>query len=134
MHKGTKIENGKSPFEIKWGIGAKEFAEQEGVTTEAIYMRVRNYGSIFQRKAKPTKLEKKYGKCTMELARELGVDPITVLMREYHHGDLYTTKPKAGWTYNRDKHKIPARHYRDAFWLHESHPDYEQARKGEYNA
>jgi len=139
MKEGSRIINGKTPFERKWGISAKEFAAQEGVSTEAIHMRVRNYGTIYQRKAKPTEIERKYGKTIFELGKELKLHPMSIVMREYHYGDVYReseTKPSPV----RGKHIKPLdqqkwrKHYKDKFWLHENHPDYAQARKGEYNA
>lgn len=76
-------------FKEKWGIACNELAEMEGVTPEAIRMRVRNFGTPFQRRGKPTKFEKKYGKTLGELALDLGIHPITVARREYLYGDIY---------------------------------------------
>ena len=45
---------GRTPFEQKWGMHVKELAKQECVGPEAIYMRVRNYGTPFQRHPKPS--------------------------------------------------------------------------------
>jgi len=50
FEKGCKI----TVFESQWGISANELAQQDGVTPEAIRMRVHLYGSPFQRRAKPT--------------------------------------------------------------------------------
>jgi len=76
-------------FEKKWGIRCNELAEAEGVTPEAIRMRVKNFGSPWQRANKPSKFEKKYGKTIKELAQELGLHPVTVARREYLYGDVY---------------------------------------------
>lgn len=81
----------RTDFKEKWGISCKELAELEGVTCEAIRMRVRNFGTPFQRRGKPTKFEIKYGKTLGELALELGIHPITLARREYLYGDVYYT-------------------------------------------
>ena len=82
-------------FEHKWGIHAVKLAELEGVTPDAIHMRVRNYGNPFQRRAKPTVWEQKYGKTIVELAIEIGIHPISVASREREYGDVYR-EPESG--------------------------------------
>ncbi len=76
-------------FKEKWGISCNELAQQEGTTPEAIRMRVRNFGTPFQRRKKPTKFEVKYGKTLGEIALELGLHPATVARRHNLYGDAY---------------------------------------------
>lgn len=82
-------------FKEKWGISCNELAEQEGTTPEAIRMRVRNFGTPWQRRKKQTKFEIKYGKTLGELALELGIHPQTVARRDRLHGDAYYEGPHA---------------------------------------
>jgi len=76
-------------FKKDWGISCKDLAHIEGVTCEAIRMRVLNYGTPFQRRNKPTKFEKKYGKTLYVLANEMNLHPQTVARREHLYGDVY---------------------------------------------
>ena len=76
-------------FKERWGIPCNDLAEMEGVTPEAIRMRVLNFGTPFQRRGKPTKFEAKYGKTLGQLALDLGIHPITVARREYLYGDIH---------------------------------------------
>ena len=78
----------KVDFEATWGIHCNELAEMEGVTPEAIRMRVRNFGSPWKRRGKPTKWETKYGKTIAELALERNLHPQTLARREYLFGDI----------------------------------------------
>lgn len=94
MRKGsTKITlpNGKkiTQFEHKWGIDAIKMAQLEGVTPDAIHMRVQNYGTPFQRRAKPTLWEEQYGKTLGQMALEEGLHPITLANKHYKLGDVY---------------------------------------------
>jgi hypothetical protein len=94
MRKGsTKITlpNGKkiTQFEHKWGINAIRLAELEEVTPDAIHMRVQLYGTPFQRRAKPTLWENKYGKTLGQMALETGLHPITLANKHYKFGDVY---------------------------------------------
>jgi len=135
MKEGSRKINGKTPFERKWGISANELAQQEGVSTPAIHMRVKLYANPFQRKAKPNTIERKYGKTIFELGKELKLHPMSVVMREYHFGDIYRESdrphPARGTSFKPEEEKKWRRHYRDKFWLHELHHDYERARAGE---
>lgn len=136
MIKGTRTVNGKTPFEQKWGISANELAEQEGVGTPAIHMRVNLYGTPFQRKAKPTNIERKYGATIFELGKQLNLHPISVVQRELWFGDVYRESDRP--SHNRGKSLKPEeekkwrKHYKDVFWLHENHPDYDRARQGNW--
>ena len=50
---GRKITN----FQSKWGIHVKEVANSEGTSPAAIHMRVMNFGTPWQRRARPTASE-----------------------------------------------------------------------------
>mgnify|MGYP003108565223 FL=1 len=80
---------GAPTFKKKWGISCNDLAEQEGVTPEAIRMRVKNYGTPFQRRKSETKFEKKYGKTLGQIALDLGLHPQTIARREHLFGDVY---------------------------------------------
>lgn len=87
---GIKI----TQFEHKWGITANRLAELEGVSAASIHMRVMNYGTPFQRRAKPSIWENKYGKTIGQIAIELGIHPITVAHRQTLYGSPYHTPDK----------------------------------------
>lgn len=76
-------------FKERWGYSCNHLAAMEGVTPEAIRMRVRNYGTPFQRRKKPTQFEVKYGKTLGQIALELGLHPATVARRDRIYGDAY---------------------------------------------
>ena len=75
-------------FEKTWGIRCNDLAEMEGVTPEAIRMRVRNFGTPFKRRKKTTKWEKKYGKTIYQLALDRQLHPQTLARREHLFGDI----------------------------------------------
>tara|TARA_B100000963_G_C22555858_1_gene638981 strand:+ start:434 stop:871 length:438 start_codon:yes stop_codon:yes gene_type:complete len=81
-------------FKKKWGIRCNDIAEAEGVTPEAIRMRVKLFGNPWQRAKKPSKFEKKYGKTILQIAQELGVHPVTIARRENLYGDVYHVSPQ----------------------------------------
>jgi len=87
---GSKV----TQFEYKWGISAPALARLEGVEGATIHMRVMNYGTPFQRRAKPTIWENKYGKTMGQLALDIGIHPITVAHREALYGSPYVTPEK----------------------------------------
>jgi hypothetical protein len=76
-------------FQQKWGYHCNEIADMEGVSPEAIRMRVIKFGTPFRRRAKLTKFEEKYGKTIGQLALELNLHPQTVARRERLHGDVF---------------------------------------------
>lgn len=76
-------------FKKTWGYSCNKLAAMEGVTPEAIRMRVKNYGTPFQRRKKPTKFEIEYGKTLGQLALELGLHPATVARRHNLYGNVY---------------------------------------------
>ena len=122
-------------FYRKWGIRAVDFAKQEGVSTDAIHMRVQNYGTIYQRKAKPTKCEILHGKTDYELGLELNLHPQSVRRRVNTYGDAYHENPRQAHPLRGEviSAKVDWRTQvkRTKFWLHPEHPDYpHEARKG----
>ena len=76
-------------FKATWGISCNALAELENVSPEAIRMRVRNFGTPFQRRAKKTKFEEKYNKTLAEIAHELNLHPQTIARREDVYGNAY---------------------------------------------
>jgi hypothetical protein len=76
-------------FKERWGYSCNQLAAMEGVTPEAIRMRVRNFGTPFQRRKKPTKFETMYGKTLGEIAIELNLHPATVARRHNLYGNAY---------------------------------------------
>jgi len=134
MKKGMKKINGQYDFERKWGQKAKDIAEQDNTTTEAIYSRVARFGSPYQRKAKPGMWELQYCKTMWELSEELDMHPLSLINRHHTSGSVYKTAsgkshPSRGtgdrsqWESSPNYKKLP--------WLHELHPDHDAWRKGE---
>jgi hypothetical protein len=126
-------------FELKWGEPAYEIAERENVATTTIHMRVHNYGTPFQRKAKPSEWESKYGKTKVEICKELYLHPNSLILRERTHGNVYCEdKLKSVGTYrntkipmfSHTKHWTELPHFKgDRFWLMPEHPDYKEQRE-----
>ena len=119
-------------FIEKWGIHATDLAKEEGVSTEAIHMRQMLYGSVYQRKAKPTLCEKIHNKTDYELALELNIHPQSIRRKVKLYGTAYYENPR---------HEHPLRGKvistkkdwrtyakRTKFWLHPRHPDYPACR------
>ena len=91
-NKPQSIETHKSrpdSFYNRYGITSEELAKQEGVSTTALNMRHMKFGTVWQRKAKPTELERLFHKTNVELAHELGVHPVTIMARFNRYGDPY---------------------------------------------
>ncbi len=109
---GNKITG----FEHKWGISAKALAEHEGITPDAIHMRVRNFGNPFQRRKQITFWEKKYNKTIVELAHELGIHPITVAGRERRYGDVYHESPAYIGIWNKGRFTAPVNWQDQSCW------------------
>lgn len=84
-----KKQHKTTAFEKKWGIHARDLAEQEGVHTATIHMRIQNYQSPYVRKAKPSLAEKIHNKTITELALELNMHPQSVLKNLKKHGTAY---------------------------------------------
>ena len=93
-----------SVFLFTWGIAAHDLAAVENTTTTAIHMRVMRFGTPFQRRAKLSPWEKKYGKTLGEIALELGLHPVTIDMRERVYGTPYCDhmmSDQGGWNKGR---------------------------------
>jgi hypothetical protein len=131
-------DNKQSPFHKKWGEPAWKIAERENVSTTTIHMRVRNYGNPYQRKAKPTYWEAKYGKTIVEISKELYMHPIALNLREKTHGSVYcedkvkdtgTYRNRKTEQYKDTKHWTVLPQYKgDQYWLMQEHPDYQAQR------
>lgn len=129
----------KSQFESRWGEPAWKIAERENVSTTTIHMRVRNYGNPYQRKAKPSHWEAKYGKTIVEICKELYIHPVALNLREKTHGNVYCedTLKNVGTYRNRKvpkylntKHWTELPHFKgDKYWLMPEHPDYKEQRE-----
>jgi len=78
-------------FYSKYGITSEELAKQEGVSSTALNMRHMKFGTVWQRKAKPTELERLFHKTNVELAHEMGVHPVTIRARMKRYGTPYHT-------------------------------------------
>lgn len=126
--------HGYSSFQHDWGCHVLDLAAEEGCTTEAIYQRAYRFGSPYQRKAKPTMIEKYYGKTQAELAEELGMHPITCLQKHKKNGTAYhkkkLTDQMKGWTCTDFSWKTNPK-FNAKPWLHPHHPDYDAWRRGE---
>ena len=140
MSKKTYPYTPKNPlkhtaFSEKWGILAKDLAAEEGVTTDAIQMRVMRFGTPFQRKKIPTICEVMTGKTVIQIAHELGVTPITISQRIKNYGDAYyepnhnigistrgSTRAERHWTETRQAGIMPGCR---TGWLSPRHPDYQ---------
>ena len=117
---GKKVTN----FEAKWGIHVKDLAEQEMVTPEALHMRVKLYGSPFQRKPKPTVTELMYGKTKYEIADEENIHPGSLIVRLYEQGDAYyrsNHQYTIGNDYGGREWKSDKKAQKPQGWLHENH-------------
>jgi hypothetical protein len=107
-------------FAEKYGMTTHELAHQEGTTSTAINMRVHNWGTPWQRRAKPTRFEAAYGMTRSELCAWLGKCLSIVYLWD-----------KEGTTQKRIQEHLkhnpdppgPVEQPRQ-FWLHENHPDY----------
>ncbi len=125
-------------FESKWGEPAWKIAEREDVSITSIHMRIRNYGNPYQRKAKPSKWEAKYGKTIAEISKELYMHPVALNLREQKHGSVYCEdkvkdtgvhRNRKTEQYKHTKHWTELPQYKgDQFWLMPDHPDYQAQR------
>ncbi len=121
-------------FFEKWGITANDLAKEEGVTPDAIQMRVMKFGNPFQRKRAPTICEVMTGKTSIELGHELNVTPISVSERLRNYGDAYYEANMAGpnatrGTHRAEKHWSQTKHAgvnagAKFGWLSPRHEDY----------
>jgi len=132
---GQRFKNTR--FQRDWGIHRNDFAEQECVTPDAITMRLRAYGTPWQRRKSPTKFEVRYGRTLYEIAEERDLHPQTIIYHHNEYGDAFYSN--TNW--HRTKHTVSAPGWRTAvqtgmYWrkqcaiFHPNHPDYEAFRSG----
>jgi len=132
---GQKFKNTR--FQRDYGIHRNDFAELESVTPDAITMRIRAYGSPYQRRKLPTKFEVKYGRTLYEIAEERDLHPQTIIQHEQNHNNAFYSK--SNW--HKNKHSVSAPGWRKAvqaghYWrkqcaiYHPLHPDYTAFRSG----
>ncbi len=134
-HSLATLGDNPDSFYSKWGIHATELAKQEGVHTATIHMRVQNYGTPFQRKAKPTLCEKLHNKTDYELGMELSLHPQGIRRKVRVYGTAYHENPHHEHPL---RGKVVSTRYdwrtdvkKTKFWLHPSHENYpHEARKG----
>ena len=123
----NKPINKVTGFEKKWGEPAWKIAERENVKTVSIYMRVHNYGTPYQRSAKPSRYEELYGKTSNEIALELNLHPFTVQCRLRNHGDCYY---ESSYTNSRSQFphnwKTDPKWNKNRRWLMPEHHDYDK--------
>lgn len=125
---GKKYRFKTTPFLQKWGERAEDIAQRENVSEATIHMRVMNFGTPYQRRAKPTKWERKYWKTAKELCYEFNLHLQTLEQRETRHGTVY---PKKIIKRNRI-YKVPCMKpvENQRPWLMKEHPDYIAWRSG----
>jgi len=112
-------------FSAKWGERAETIAQKEDVAVATIHMRVRNFGSPYQRAGKPHISEVLCGKTIYQLAEELQLHPISIQQRIRNHNNPYqTTKDIIGKMYDCDY-----KQGRKRCWLMEEHPCYAEWKK-----
>ena len=111
-----------TPFEVQWGMSVEDIAIEEQTTPEAIRMRLKRFGSPYQRKAKPTRCEIQYGRTVWQLADDLGITHISVhkLLREGR--DPFVEHGNRGK--DRGGKKFYATNPAKSGWLMPQHPDY----------
>ena len=129
-----KTPRTNTPFFKKWGITANDLAAEEGVTSDAIQMRVMKFGNPFQRKRAPTMCEVMTGKTNIELAHELNITPISVSERLRKWGSAYYEADLPGPNAQRgiqraEKHWTETKHAgiragAKFGWLSPRHPDF----------
>ena len=126
--KYTKLK--PTSFESKWGVTSQELAKSEGITTDALHMRVRNYGTPYQRAAKPDKFERRYGKTQYEIAVERGLSFTTIMFYENEKGGAYWAEDNPNFQNRKRNLYCRGRNTRrrNQFWLHPDHPRYADAR------
>ena len=126
--------NKMTKFKAKWGIHAIDLAEREQISPDAIHMRIKKFGTPWQRRSKPTICEELTGIVSFQLAKILDIHPITVdeRIREYNNPFVVLSdRPDAGqgriptsgtvW-YKQDHFKNNIRAWKS--WLAPEHPCY----------
>lgn len=126
MNKGQTIiwEDGKriTPFEKQWGMSVADIAHIEQTTPEAVRMRIKRFGTPYQRKAKPTRAEIIHGKTVWQLACELGTTHISMHKLIADGRDPYKHHHNRGRNYG-GKQYIQLNPAKEG-WLMPQHPDY----------
>ena len=123
------------------GFHILDIADAESVTPEAIRMRFHNFGTMYQRRRKPTRYERMYGRTLFEIAEERNLHPITIESHQKNHGDAYYTNPLRTWNTRPSYGTGSTPVWREAVqegrywrkqnpWLHPHHPDYNAWREG----
>ena len=131
MDKKVYKKHKPTRFQTRWGMSSQELAESEGISPDGVHMRVRNFGTPFQRAKSPDKFERKYGKTQYELACETGLSFNTIMFYENEKGGVYHERND---NLKNRKHNIKGvddgvnTQRRDQFWLHPEHPRYQDAR------
>ena len=118
--------NKVTEFEKKWGEPAWKVAKRENVSIQNIHMRVYNYGTPYQRRAKPSRYEAIYGKTCNEIALELNLHPFTVQCRLRKKGDCYY---ESAWAHSKttSNHnwKSDPKWNKNRRWLMPEHHEYD---------
>ena len=131
-----KKVNGKTHFEYTWGIHSKELAKRDCVTPEALHMRVKLFGTPFQRLPQPSICELMYNKTNIELAREVGMHPTALLTRLNNSGSAYY---ESNYMHNQGKHfrgvdwKTTKWANKPQGWLAPEHPQHQYWRYNIHN-
>jgi len=107
-------------FSAKWGERAESIAEREDVAISSIHMRVRNFGTPWQRAKTPSKSEELCGKTLHQLADELQMHPQSVMGRIIHHNNPYISERGI----IREENNSNAQGGRYDLWLMPEHPCY----------
>lgn len=123
-------------FVTKWGILPSELAEREGVSIDAIHMRVYKWGTPWRRKYKPTASEIQFGKTNVELGHECNLHPVSVQHNINKYGVPEHPNPShmgswnKGATHGEEHWSKNPKYSRIKAWLMPEHPDYETFKNG----
>jgi hypothetical protein len=125
-------KNTNTNFELKWGLHARDLAAAECVSVDAIHMRVRNFGTPFQRRSRPTKCETITGRTLGQWAKSLNMHPVSIYLRLTKHGDPRRESPGGQGRSQAHTRRAPihwserktAREMAGECWLHPLHPNY----------
>ena len=134
---GRRFKN--TTFERTYGVHRNDFAQSECVSPDAITMRLKNFGTPYQRRAKPTFWETHYGRTLYELAEEVLLHPQTLKLKHDTHGSVFvntdhgkTKQPHQRSVQQRWREAVQSGDYwrKQSPWLHPLHPDYDAWRTG----
>lgn len=120
---GNKITH----FQHRWGIHAVELANEEMVKPEALHMRIKLFGSPFQRMPIPSIPEIMYGKTKFQLAEETNIHPGSLMHRLINTGDAYyesNYQHTAGMNFGGDDWRDRKAAVKPQGWLSPRHPAY----------